>query len=229
MYRLRSLCLLLAVLGAAIAAAPTSASATTLCVSGTTSGPCPAGHPGGAFTLTSTNLTWAYPGGSLSFLCTDSTISGTAPTTSATTLSIPVTLSVGGCALFTGSISVTVPPACQATGATPIRLNVMYNQATAPQASLSLTLPAGCTITTLWGGACDIAIAGPQTLGQVGMSWTNGSATTSSSMDLATAVVPMADGSGAPACPTNGTRGATMTGTFRVSTPFPAPGVTVIP
>jgi hypothetical protein len=206
----------------------TSASATTICVGGTITGPCTDGHPGGAVTLTSTNSSLSVTGSS-TINCTSSTITGTAPATTATTLSIKVSLAYTGCTAF-GIIpaTVTIPANCQAGGANPLLLNVMWNQTTAPQASASVTIPTGCIpqvdIPT---ASCTLTFPGDQTISPI--AWNNGTTTTFSFAELAGAAVATIESSGGTSgCPTAGAHTGSLNGTYRVSSPTPAPGVTVI-
>jgi hypothetical protein len=208
----------------------TSASATTICVGGSITGPCTDGHPGGAVVLTSTNSSLTVHG-SISFNCTSSTISGTAPATSATTVTFPVTLAYSGCTLFgTTGISVVVPANCQAGGANAVKLNVMYNQAAAPQATADVTIPTGCTITiSIPSLPCTMTISGDQTIGQFPI--TNGSAVTRTTAELGNALVSsiLVDPGAGFGCPTAGAHTGTLGGTYSVTTPATAPGVTIIP
>lgn len=230
--------MVLAVVAALLAVAgagATPASATTLCTAGTLTAPCTTGHPGGAFTLTSTNFAQAVSGGG-SFSCSSVTLSGTAPTTTATTVSIPVTLAMSGCSDFGNFLGVTVPPACGAAGASPIRLHVTWKQASAPQAAVSMTVPSGCTITyEIPAQACTMTLVGPQTLGNGtsgtgGIAWTNGSTSLFSTAALTSTVVPqILSSGGGPLCPSAGAHTGTQSGTLTVTAPTPAPGMTVIP
>jgi hypothetical protein len=219
-----ALVVLMVLLSAASVGAP-SASATTLCVGGAITAPCTDGHPGGAFTLTATNFAFAVHG-SNTFSCSNSTISGTAPATTATTLSIPVTLAFSGCTIFgTSPITISVPAACQDK----ITLQAMFTQVAAPQGAPSLTLPSGCTITTSQPSInCTMTVSGEQTLGAT---WVNGSSSSSSHMTLtsspATSVV--VEPGGGFGCPSAGAHTATLSGTYRVSSPAAAPGATLIP
>jgi hypothetical protein len=219
--------------GLAVALALLAAGAGGAPASATTASPTGAG-----FTLTSTTvgLTVSMPGGG-TVSCTDSSISGTLPTGTATTLPIKVNLAYSGCSLF-GAIpaSFTVPSNCRAAGANAITLLTMYNGASAPQAAAQLTIPAGCTITLhLPAIGCVLTIGGEQTLGNGtsgvgGMGWTNGNATTFSSLQLNAATVPsvVSHGGGA-GCPSAGAHTGTLSGTYTVTSPTPAPGVTFLP
>jgi hypothetical protein len=198
----------------------TSASATTLAPSGT------------AFTLTSTNSSLTVHGSS-GLNCNTATISGTVPATTATTISIPVTLAYSGCTAFgVNGYFFTVPASCQASGASAVKLNVMHNQASAPQAAASLTIPAGCTITINAPAiTCTMTISGPQTIAAAGgISWTNGTSTVSSAA-LTSALVPSitAHTGGSFGCPSPGAHSATLNGTYAVTTPASAPGIIVTP
>jgi hypothetical protein len=213
----------------------TSASATTICVGGGVTAPCTDGHPGGAVTLASTNSSLAVSGGG-TVSCNTSTISGTAPSTTATWLSFPVTLSYSGCTAFFFPASVTVPANCSATGANPIRLDAMYNQAAAPQGVGLVTIPAGCDITVeIPSIGCDLTVAGPQTIGNGGtgtggISWTNGNSSTRSSASLNSATLPTIESNGVGfGCPSAGAHSGTLTGTYSVTSPATAPGATLIP
>jgi hypothetical protein len=215
-----SLALLMALILVACVEAP-PASATTIAPSGA------------AFTLTSTNSSWTVHGYS-SFNCTNSTISGTVPSGTATTITIPVTLAYSGCSVFgVYGYAFTVPASCQAGGASATKLKVTYNQATAPQAGVSLTVPAGCTITM---NAplitCTMTISGEQTVGAAGgIAWTNGGSVVASSATLSAALLPSitSHAGGGFGCPSAGAHTATLGGTYRVTTPATAPGVTVTP
>jgi hypothetical protein len=210
----------------------TSATATTICVGGTITAPCTNGHPGGAFTLVSTTTSLTIHGSS-TFNCTNSSITGTAPATLATTVSIPVSLSFSGCTNF-GILpfTFTVPANCQAGGATPVRLNMMGNQATAPQAAANLTIPSGCAIgIDVPAASCTLTLSGDQTIGAAsGIAWTNGSSTTFSTARLTAALVPTVESSGGTSgCPVPGAHTGTLNGTYRVSSPTPAPGMVINP
>jgi hypothetical protein len=195
----------------------TAASATTI-------------SPVGATVLKSTNSSLTIHGAS-SFSCNVNTISGTVPATSATTVTFPVTLAYSGCTMFgVVGYSITVPPNCQAGGASAVKLNVMYNQATAPQATGSLTFPAGCTITIHAPAiTCTMTISGPQTTGLFTI--TNGAATLPTvanfgSVLLSSLTVQSGGGFG---CPTPGEHSGTINGSYEVTTPALAPGVIVTP
>jgi hypothetical protein len=215
------------------------AAATTACVSGTVVAPCTGGHPGGAFVLTGTG-TGAPTGFSLgisgapTILCSDTQISGTAPATSATTLSIPVSLTQTNCSFGIPMVA-TAPTACQAHGASAIRLNLMWNQSAAPQGSMSLTIPSGCTITYENAAiACTLTIAGPQTIGNGGTGvggggWTNGVSPVFSSADFNSMTIPLVTSSGGnPACPAAGAHTGFLGGQMSVASPTSAPGMTLI-
>jgi hypothetical protein len=201
-------------------AGATSASATTL-------------SPAGAAVLTSTNSSLTVHGSS-SINCSTSTISGTIPSTTATTITIPVTLAYSGCTAFgIAGATVTVPAACSATGASAVKLNVMYNSATAPQANATVTIPSGCTITvSVPAITCTITFAGEQTVGASGgITFTNGTSTTKSFATLTSALVPsvVSDAGGGFGCPSAGAHTGTLNGTYTVTTPAANPGVTVAP
>jgi hypothetical protein len=211
----------------------TSASATTICVSGTVTGPCTDGHPGGAVTATSTNSQLAVSGGG-TVACSNSTISGTAPATTATTIAIPVTLTYTGCNAFGFSATVTVGEPCHTAGSQPI-LDVMFLTASAPQAVGTVTLPAACDFTVhIPLISCTVTITGGQTIGNGGtgtggIAWTNGNSTTKSFASLNNAVVPDVHSSGGGfGCPSAGTHTGTLTGAYTVTSPAANPGVTVI-
>jgi hypothetical protein len=212
------------VLVVALAASAGAASATTVCVGGTCTG--------GAFTLTASGQVTSFHGslGGFGFTCTSSQISGVAPATSATAVSIPVTLSFSGCGAFGFGGSITEAASCQDR----ITLKIMYNQATAPQATASLTVPPACTITvTTPAGHCPFTASGEQTIGATGgMTWTNGASTLPSSLALSSALVPsvtLAAGAN-PACtPPGATTEITLSTSYRVTSPGSAPGVTVLP
>jgi hypothetical protein len=206
-----------------------SASATTICVGGTITGPCTDGHPGGAVALTSTNSSLLVHGAS-SINCTHSAITGTAPATTATTLTIPVTLEYSSCTAFgVAGATVTVPANCRVGGANAVTLSVMWNQATAPQATASVTIPTGCTITVnVPLITCTVTISGHQTIN--GITITNGNSTTATSAELESALLSSAvvHPGGGFGCPTAGAHTGTLLGTYLVSSPSAAPGVTVI-
>jgi hypothetical protein len=207
---------------ASLGASPVAA--TTLCVGGAITAPCTDGHPGGAFTLTSSNFALAVHGAS-TFQCTSSTISGTAPATAATTLSIPVTLAYSGCVVFGISpITISVPAACQER----ITLKAMFIQAAAPQGSASLTVPSGCTITTSQPSiSCTMTVSGEQT---VGATWANGTATARSHLTLTStpALALVVEPGGGFGCPSAGAHTATLSATYAVTSPVTAPGATLI-
>jgi hypothetical protein len=185
---------------------------------------------GGAFTMSSTNLTWTFHGSS-TISCSASTISGTTPAGTATTLSVPVTLSIGGCSLFGTSMQVTPSEGC-GTAATSARMDIMQNQVAAPQASVQITLPVGCNLDlSIPAAGCTTTITGGQTIGNGAASgtgaigWTNGAP--KSSFALTQALIPdLESNSGSPICPLAGTSSATLTGSFSVTS---ATNVTVTP
>jgi hypothetical protein len=209
---------LLALLAAAVmaCAAATPASATTL--------------DGGAFTMTSTNLVWTFHWG-VSISCTSNTISGTTPSGTATTLSVPVTLSYGGCNL-SGTPTLVTPSEGCGTAATTPRLDIMQNQVTAPQASVQITLPAGCNLVlSIPAAACSITVTGGQTIGNGAatgagsIGWSNSSL--KSTFAMTQALVPDVDSSGgSPLCGGVGTNSGTLSGIYVVSS---ATNVTVTP
>jgi hypothetical protein len=228
---LKTLVAVLSTLGFAAAAAG-SASATTVCVSGAgAQGSCPAGqHPGGAFTAASTNSVYRIPASGITWSCSSSSVSGTAPATTAATVSTPVTLAVSGCSLFGSPVGVSVPAACKPGGAAPIKLNAMWNAGTP---ATSLTIPAGCTI-TITPPSCTISVSGPQTIGNGtagagGQAWTNGMTSPSGfavNTDAFNGTV--AAGSSPLICPTTGgILNATLLGSFSITSPGSLPGVTI--
>jgi hypothetical protein len=199
----------------------TSASATTLSPAST------------AFVLTSTNSSVTVHGAS-SINCTSSTVSGTTPLAPATTVSVPVTLAYSGCTAFgIAGATVTVPAVCNAAGASAVKLRITYNQASAPQANATVTIPSGCTITVNAPAiTCTVTFSGDQTIGAAGgISWTNGTSTVKSFATLSSALVPLitVHTGGGFGCPTPGTRTGTANGTYRVTTPAVSPGITVAP
>jgi hypothetical protein len=200
----------------------TSASATTVCVGGATTAPCPAGsHPGGTVILSSTNSSLLVHGAS-TISCTHSTIHGTAPSTTATTVQIPVTLTYSSCTAFgIAGASVNVGPACQDK----ITLTVMTGSAQ------FVTIPSGCTIdVSVPAINCTVTIPGEQTIGENnGIAWTNGTATAFSHATLTNALVTdiVVDPGGGFGCPTAGTHTGTLNGTYKVTSPGTAPGVTL--
>jgi hypothetical protein len=211
-------------------AGATSASATTICVGGAVTAPCTDGHPGGAVALTSTNVSFSIHGG-FAFSCTDSTITGTAPATSATTVSFSVTPAWSGCTAL-APVTITTSEGCS-TAATAPRLNLMWNQAAAPQAAAQLALPAGCDIDiAIPAFGCTMVATGGQTIGNGssgagGLGWTNGVPSTSSRLDLSAALVANVDSNGVGAvCPTAGAHSLTLTGSYNIASG--AAGVTVV-
>jgi hypothetical protein len=188
-----------------------------------------------AFSLTSTNSQLGVSGGG-TIACTDSIISGTTPSGTATTLSTKINLSYNGCnAGFSGfAATVTVPAACQATGTSPLHLNVMYNSAT--DIATTVTITSGCTIVAsipLMG--CTLHFSGEQkigngTSGTGGIGVTNGTSTTKTVATLNAATVPSLTSSGGGfGCPTAGAHTATLTGAYTVTLPATNPGLTVGP
>jgi hypothetical protein len=228
--KLLGLGVMMALLLAAFVGA-TSASATTICVGGAVTGPCTDGHPGGTVVLGSTNSALQVLGsGAASIQCAQSTIHGTAPSGSATTLAIPVTLTYSGCTALSGFIgaTVTVHPGCQDR----ITLLAMYNQAAAPQGSATITIPSGCTITaSVPTVSCTMTIPGEQTI-TGSIAWRNGTTTAPSHATLTSAHVPTIDvhAGGGFGCPAAGAHTGALSGTYKVETPgTSAPGVTLIP
>jgi hypothetical protein len=179
----------------------TSASATTISPAST------------AFVLTSTNSSLTVHGSS-SVNCSNSTISGTTPSGTATTLSIPVTLAYSNCTAFgVAGATATVPAACSATGASPTHLALMYNSATAPQAGSTVTLTAGCKITiNVPLITCTITISGHLTVS--GLDFTNGSSLVRSFLRLSGVFVGSiaVDFGGGFGCPTGGAHTGTLNG-----------------
>jgi hypothetical protein len=207
----------------------TSASATTVCVGGTVTAPCTDGHPGGAVSLTSTNFAWSIHG-SFTFSCSHSTIAGTAPATSATTVAIPVAPAWSGCTAF-APVTITPGEGC-GTAATAPRLDVMWNQATAPQAAAQLTLPAGCDIDlAIPSVGCTMVVTGGQTIGNGtsgtgGLGWTNGVPSTSSRLDVGSPSVAMESNGVGGLCASAGAHTITLSGNYNIAAG--AAGVTVI-
>jgi len=218
----------------------TSASATTVCVVGTAhTANCPAGQgAGGAITVKSTNAGFAVAGTQWS--CTTSTIAGTAPATSSTTLSWPITLRYGAGTSPPGSctgpwgaaLTWTPNAACDPGGVAPITLNVSDN-AGSPFATWSL--PSGCTITiNIPAVGCTMTISGPQTIGNGttgtgGIAWTNGTGGAFSTAVLNSPTFTAVSNGVGILCAPAGTHTGTLTGTYTVISPATAPGATVQP
>jgi hypothetical protein len=192
---------------------PTPASATTM--------------DGGAFTLTSGFTAWTFPG-YYTISCINSTISGTTPAGTATTVSVPVTLGYSGCSWPGGPAAITPSEGCH-TAATSPRLDIMQNQAAAPQASVQITLPVGCNIDVV-AGVCTMSIAGGQTIGNGtsgagGIGWTNLAPRSYAHLNGAPAVV-HSSGGGFLCPPAGSTTAASATASFQVTS---ATNVTVTP
>jgi hypothetical protein len=201
----------------------TSASATTICVTGTITAPCSDGTLGGTVGLTSTNSQLTVDGsGSGTIQCSSSTLHGVAPAFAAPVLQIPATLGYSGCTAF-GFIAATVTVG---SGCHPITLDVTFHTLT--DATAAVTVPTGCTFDVRIPSInCTVTIHGPFTLGTT---VTNGSATrkthaTITSGDIPNVTVHPGGGFG---CPAAGSHTGTLTGTYAVSTPATAPGITVI-
>jgi hypothetical protein len=216
----------------------TSASATTVCVVGTTNtASCPAGQgPGGAIVSRSTNSSLAISGGG-TVSCTTSSISGTAPATSSTTVSAPVTLRygsgtvpAGSCTAFFSPATVTPSVACDPGGAAPITLNANYNAGTP---FTTVTIPSGCTITiSIPAISCTVTVSGAQTIGNGtagagGQAWTNGSGSVFSTDTINSNALNTVSSGGGFGCPSAGAHTGTLTGTYTVTTPNTAPGATI--
>jgi hypothetical protein len=226
-------------LAIALAMSASPASATTLCVIGstptTTTEDCegPVHGPGGAITLTSTNSQLSIATGPFGISCTLSTLTGTAPSTTTTaTVSVPVTLRYAGCTAGVLSTTITPAAACDAGGASRLTLNINAN-ASSPFSTL--TVPTGCTLTVSIPNAfCTVQITGPQTLGNGttglgGQKWTNGTASVASTNTINNGTLNGVSSGGSFGCPTAGTRTTTHTATYAVSTPATRPGATVEP
>jgi hypothetical protein len=199
----------------------TSASATSLSPTNT------------ATVLTSTNSSLTVHGAS-SINCTSSTISGNTGSATGTTVSIPVTLAYSNCTAFgVAGATVTVPPVCQAAGASAVKLNIMYNSATSINSTV--TIPSGCTITVnVPLISCTLTFAGEQTVNSSfsnAIAVTNGTSSTPTSATLTAALVPSitVHAGGGFGCPSAGAHSGTLAGKYNVTTPAAAPGVTVNP
>lgn len=202
----------------------TSASATTICVTGAVSGPCSDGSLGGTVGLTSTNSQLAIHGSS-TIQCSSSIIHGVAPATSAPTLQIPATLGYSGCTAF-GFIAATVTVG---SGCHPITLDVTFRSST--DATAGVTVPSGCTFDVRVPAInCTVTVHGPFTLQTT---ITNGSATRKTHATVlggAGGLVPNigVHAGGGFGCPSAGPHTGTLSGTYAVTTPAAAPGITVI-
>jgi hypothetical protein len=218
----------------------TSASATTICVVGTTqTANCPAGEgAGGAVTVKSTNASFTVAGQTWS--CTTSSIAGTAPATSSSTVSWPVALRygagtspAGSCTSF-GFVNRTITPnaACDPGGVAPITLNVS-DSAGAPLTTWSI--PSGCTITiNIASIGCTMTISGPQTIGNGpagagGISWSNATPPNFSTTTLNSPTFNVVSNGIGFGCPAAGAHTGTLTGMYTVTSPNTAPGATVQP
>jgi hypothetical protein len=184
---------------------------------------------GGAFTLSATNWTWAFHNG-LAVSCINSTMSGTTPAGTATTVSVPVTFAMSGCNFSGVNMFVSPNEGCH-TPATSPRLDIMRNQAAAPQASVQITLPVGCNIDlAIPAFGCTMSITGGQTIGNGttgagGINWTNQAP--HSVAHVTQALIPTIDSNGMGIlCPPAGTGSATASATFTVTS---ATNVTVTP
>jgi hypothetical protein len=133
-------------------------------------------------------------------------------------LSAKVNLSYSNCGDGFGfAVAVTVPAACQATGASPLHLKVMYNSATSIAATVTLT--GGCTITAVIPGlSCTLTFSGEQrigngTSGTGGIGVTDGTSTIKTVADLNNTTVPSVVSSGGGfGCPSAGAHAGTVSG-----------------
>jgi uncharacterized lipoprotein YbaY len=188
-----------------------------------------------AFSLTGTNVQLAVSGGG-TIVCADSIISGTTPSGTTITLSARINLSFNDCNMGGFPATVFVPSACSTAGASPIHLNVKYNGTTAPQASATLTVTSGCTITAdIPTIVCTITFSGEQTIGNGtsgtgGIGITNGTSTIKTVVGLNSATIPSAISSGGGfGCPSAGAHTGTLSGPYRVTAPSSNPGITITP
>jgi hypothetical protein len=224
------ICMAIAVAG--VGATP--ASATTICVAGTShTAACSNASmgPGGRMTLTSTDTTLRLgPGSVPAIVCSHSTLTGTAPATTATTVSTPSTLRYGGCTM-NGGWDATVFPgsACNPGGSAPITFALNVHGGSPFSV---LTVPAGCTITANAPGLfCTMKIVGPQTIGNGtigagGQSWINGTASTVSRDTINNDTLTVTSSGGVLGC-LGGTLRSTLSGTSTVTTPATLPDVLV--
>jgi hypothetical protein len=200
-----------------VCAGATSASATTISPANT------------SMVLTSTNSSLTIHGSS-SINCNSSTISGTTPSGTATTLSMPVTLAYSGCTAFgVAGATVNVPAACSRTGTSPVHVNFMYSSATTIDTSVTIT--SGCVITvSVPLITCTVTIAGHLTVNN-GINVHDGTVTTKTQVIESAATVPLitVHAGGGFGCPTAGAHSDTLNGTYTVTTPAAAPGVIVTP
>jgi hypothetical protein len=195
----------------------TSASATTIEPTGT------------AVTLTSTYSNLVIHGAP-TLSCTGSTITGTTPTISAASLTIPINLNYTGCSAFSSLVvtTITVPAVCTAAGASAVKLNVTGETATT--ATADVFIPAGCTITLETPAIfCTTTISGPQTTGQFNIMNGNASTRTSGTLSGALLDAIVDNTAGTFGCPTAGAHTGTLNGTYNVTTPAANPGITVTP
>jgi hypothetical protein len=187
-----------------------------------------------ATVLSSANSSLTVSGGG-QITCSNATISGTTPPGTAAVLTMNVTLAYTGCtAFFVFPATVTVPSPCAATGGNAVTLHVKYNSST--DIAALVTIPSGCTITaSIPGDSCTLTFAGAQTIGNGssgtgGISWSNGSSTVRSTATANTATIPsVASSGGGFGCPSAGAHTGTLGGSYQVTTPAAAPGVTVGP
>jgi hypothetical protein len=217
---------------AAVGATP--ASATTVCVAGTVTAPCTGSHPGGAFNLEAPSFTLDPGSGGTAIQCAGAQISGTAPATSATTLTWPIGLFFGLCSTGGIATGISVNPVCgTSTSSSPMTLNATWNQVAQPVGSFTLTLPPTCTIAfNIRLLSCTVTITGGQTIGNGGsgaggLGWTNGSASAFSRLDVNGAATAYTSSGGGFGCPTAGAHTGALTATFQVQSAS-TPGVTLI-
>jgi hypothetical protein len=218
----------------ALVGVPSASATTTFCVVGSAdpNGVCPAGQgPGGAVVGTSTNSSLAVSGGG-TVSCSNSTISGTAPATehSVADPSAPITLRYSGCTAFFFAASVTPSAACDPGGAAPLRLNAHF---AAGGSWTTVTIPSGCTITiSVPAISCTVTVSGAQTIGNGtagagGQAWTNGNASTPSTDVINSNALTAVSSGGGAGCPSAGSHGGTLTGTYTITTPATDPGATL--
>jgi hypothetical protein len=212
------------------------ASATTVCVVGTTNtNDCDTAStgPGGTLSLTSTNTSLAISGGG-DVTCTHTTLTGTAPSENATdTVATPITFRPTGSTAFFLAATVGTTSACNPGGTAPITLNLTATPVISPYSTL--TIPTGCTITAnIASIGCTLTIKGPQTIGNDtpsttgGQTWTNGTASVASTdiINSSTVSTVISNGVGF-GCSTAGHHTAVLKGTFAVTTPTTKPGAEV--
>jgi hypothetical protein len=173
--------------------------------------------------LTSTNSQLVVDGsGGGSIQCSTSTIHGVAPAISAPTLQIPSTLAYSGCTAF-GFIPATVNVG---SGCHPVTLDVTFRSST--DATAGVTVPSGCRFdVSIPAISCTVTINGPFTLGATIVNGTSTRKThaTVTSGDVPNVTVHPGGGFG---CPSAGSHTGTLSGTYSVTTPAAAPGITVI-